>query len=197
MRIALGTRMLTPPITRNPKGGTVKRLAIIAVATAAFVLSAVPAFGDSTGAVAMSIEVAAPCVTISPASVTFPSKPFSPSPTSPVFSIANTEHGVTNCSAGGEQIFARGSNATGTSGASWTLADATSAIGVDKYALRLEGTSSEGWKGVVTLSLADQLVKALGAGSSLTFGAGLYMPTVESSGAGQTMSMSVTYTATL
>lgn len=174
-----------------------KRLTIIAVATAAFVSSAVPAFGDSTGSVAMSIEVAAPCVTISPASVTFPSKPFGASPTSPVNSFASQEHGVTNCSAGSEQIYARGSNATGTSGASWTLVNGSLSIGVDKYALHLEGTSSEGGKAVLTLSLADQLAKALGAGSSLTFLTTLTMPTAESSGAGQTMSMSVTYTATL
>jgi hypothetical protein len=173
-----------------------RRIAVaasLALATTAFAVSAVPAFGDSTGSVAMSIEVAAPCLTISPASVTFPSKPFTTSPSTPVRALSTQQHSVTNCSGGSEQIFARGSNATGTSGASWALG---SSVGVDNYALAIEAQGGLG-HATVQLSLADQLVKSVDGGASLAVDAYLYMPTAESSGAGQTMAMSVTYTATL
>jgi hypothetical protein len=175
-----------------------KRLLIstgaVAVTAVYFALAALPAFGDSSGSVAMSIEVAAPCVTISPASVAFPSSPFSTSTTTPTWVMASPGHSVTNCSAGKESVYAKGSNATGSSGASWTLA---SWVGVDAYVLQLAGSTPEGGKPKVTLTLTDQLVTQVGSSLSMPVDASLGMPVVESSGAGQTMSMSVTYTATL
>lgn len=171
-----------------------RRLTIVAIATAALAVSAAPAFGDSSGSVGMSIEVAAPCLTVSPATVTFPSSPFSTSTTTSASVMASPRHSVTNCSAAKESIYAKGSNAAGSGGASWALASST---GVDTYVVQLATSTPEGGHQKVNLTLTDQLVTQVSPALSLSVDAFLGMPTVESSGAGQTMSMSVTYTATL
>ena len=154
---------------------------------AAFGLSAVPALSADSGTLNMSVAVASPCLTVSPEAGTFGPKTFSPSAESPSTTDLDTRPTVTNCSASSEPLFVRGTNAVG-AGATWTLADPQS-IAVNRYALR---------SGSQALTVTDAPVAsgALAAGDVIRPVVVLYMPTAGSDGAGQTMSMSLTYTAT-
>jgi hypothetical protein len=178
--------------------GRVKRLLLIVGAVAVSFAAAVPAFGGGSGSLALSIEVATPCLTVGPSAVSFPSRGFSVSAATPSTVDASPRHTVTNCTGSSELLFVRGSNAAGTGAAAWALVSATS-IDTNKYGLALHewDAATATHKGGAVLSLQDQALSTIDpARPPREFDATLTMPTVGSDGAGQTMSMSVTYTAT-
>ena len=166
-----------------------KRWIYIAVGIAAlsvFAVSATPAFTADNGTVNMTIQVASPCITVSPQSVEFTPKTFSASATEPTTSDASAMPEVTNCAAASESLFMQASNAAGSLGAQWSLTS-PSGIGVNQYALKVgQQAATPGLAAFGSLAAGDTRKNPLV----------LYMPTAGSAGSGQTMSMSVTFTAT-
>jgi hypothetical protein len=151
-------------------------------------LSALPALGADSGTLNMSVAVASPCLTIAPESAAFAAQTFSASAESPSTTDLDTRPTVTNCSESSEALFVRGTDAVGSVGARWTLGDPQS-IAVNHYALK---------SGSQALSVGNEPVASgpLAAGDVTRPAVVLYMPTAGSDGSGQTMSMSLTYTAT-
>ena len=180
------------------------------VAGVAFVIAAcalVPATaaaqssGDVSGTVTVQ-QPASPCITIDNTSVAFGTLGFSPSPTSTIFGDANPSTTLTNCSgpsgSGGvtQQLFARGSDATG-SGALWNLAATTTpcSAGQDVYGYTVR--PNPGTANGTSLTATDVLLSSTwGPGPDAGWLHRIYMPCAGSSGAGQTMSTNVTFTAT-
>jgi hypothetical protein len=167
-----------------------KRIFLCGLVTAlgALGLSALPAFSADSGALNMTVAVASPCLTVAPDSGTFGPKSFSASAEAPATTDLDTRPTVTNCSQTSEALFVRATDALGSGGASWTLTDPQS-IGVNHYALK---------SGSQALDSRDAPVTSgpLAAGDLIRPVVLLYMPTAGSDGSGQTMSMSLTYTAT-
>ena len=156
-------------------------------AAAALAVSATPAFTAGEGTVNLSIQVASPCITVSPDNSTFAPRTFSVSAAAPTTSDAADRPRVVNCSEAAESLFVRATDATGSFGASWQLVD-PAGIDVDKYALKV---------GAQAASRANQPWGfRLAAGDLADPPLVLYMPVAGSSGSGQTMSMSLTFTAT-
>jgi hypothetical protein len=136
----------------------------------------------------MTVAVASPCLTVTPDSGTFGPQTFSASAESPSTTDLDTRPTVTNCSGSSEPLFVKGTDALGDAGATWTLA-APQTIAVNRYALK---------SGSQALTVTSESVASglLAAGDVIRPFVVLYMPTAGSDGAGQTMSMSLTYTAT-
>jgi hypothetical protein len=157
-------------------------------ALAALSLSALPAFSADSGAVNMTIEVASPCILVAPDNVALEPATFSASEESPSKSLTKSSHQVQNCAGKSEPLFARTTNAVGSTGATWLIVHPQT-IGLNRYALQLDSQP---------LSASDEAVSSgpLAAGEARTFNLMLWMPTAGSDGSGQTMSMSLTYTAT-
>jgi hypothetical protein len=167
-----------------------KRIFLCGLVTAlgALGLSVLPAFSADSGSLNMTVAVASPCLTVAPESGTFGPKSFSASAETPSTTELDTRPTVTNCSQTSESLFVKGTDAVGSGGASWTLTDPQS-IGVNHYALK---------SGSQALGVRDEPVASgsLAAGDIVRPPVLLYMPTGGSDGGGQTMSMSLTYTAT-
>jgi hypothetical protein len=159
----------------------------LAVAAAVFAASAAPALTADRGTVNMTVQVASPCLTVSPESIAFPAASFSTSAESPSTTEAPDRATVTNCSASSESLFFNATDAVGSVGAKWALGSPQS-IGINRYGLRV--ASQEASAGNQSLN------GALAAGDVRRDPLVLVMPTAGSDGAGQTMSMSLTYTAT-
>lgn len=174
-----------------------KRLLSIAIVAAAaltaFAASALPAFGDDSGTVNAQVTVDAPCITVGPTGgIDFGTLLLE---TSGRNGVPNGGVSFTNCSGQDEKIFVRG---TGGSAASWnldsTIDDCTSEA-LDNYSLLVqEQAQLATWQ--VILTETDRLA------SSGPFSAGehpvdtfLYMPCTGSSGAGETMSFQIVFTA--
>ena len=161
---------------------------IVAMAAAAVLaVSATPAFTADQGTVNMTIAVASPCITVSPQNIAFPGSTFSPSVESPSKSEAGNRVDVTNCSESSESLFISATDASGSLGASWTLGT-PGTIDINRYGL-LVGTQP-------ATKSNQPIGSPLTAGNIRRDPLMLYMPLAGSSGSGQTMSMSLTYTAT-
>jgi hypothetical protein len=149
--------------------------------------------GDGTGTVDAVITMAdsTVCIELSTSSVDFGTEQFGQ-----VGVVATPEIVVMNCSDVWLRLYARGSNATG-AGASWALLknDATCAdtLGLDNYHLGLhENQAVVDWRlGTTNTELED-----IDAGSPGSFSATIDTACPGSSGAGQQMSMQITFTAT-
>jgi hypothetical protein len=136
----------------------------------------------------MTIEVASPCILVAPDNVALEPATFSASAESPSKSLTKSSHQVQNCAGKSEPLFARVTDAAGSTGATWLIVHPQT-IGLNRYALQLD---------TEPLSTSNQAVSSgpLLSGESRPFDLTLWMPTAGSDGAGQTMSMSLTYTAT-
>jgi hypothetical protein len=162
------------------------------LALLAFGASAVPVFGSDNGSVTAHVAVqAAPaaCITVLGTTVDFGTRPFNPAGSST--SAQASPIIVTGCATGGMNLLARGTNATSAT-ASWTLtADSMCPATpvVDQYNLRLFNTN---------LTTSDSMVlPMMGPNEQVSLPPAITMPCVGSSGAGQTMSMSYVFTATI
>ena len=168
-----------------------RRIAIasaVALGVGAFAVSALPAGAADSASVNLSIAVASPCILVSHDNVQFDPATFSPSVDSPTTSLAKSSYQVANCSQKSEPLFVKATDASGPNGAAWTLVNRTN-IGVNQYGLEVDHQA---------LSKVDQAVAsgALLPSESRPTSQLLFMPLTGSDGAGQTMSLSITYTAT-
>jgi hypothetical protein len=147
--------------------------------------------GSDNVAVAAQVTVpsSAACIQISTNAVDFGTLPLGSSdqPGTP-------DIGVTNCSGLGSDIYAHGSDASGT-GAAWSLIDSTETsadtLGLDHYRLGLEQTGTE-----TGLSTTNKLLESLATGASGTHTARIFTACPGSTGSGTTMSMQITFLAT-
>jgi hypothetical protein len=147
--------------------------------------------GSDSGAVAAQVTVpsSAACIEISTSAVDFGTLPLGSEdqPGSPDIT-------VTNCSGLSSDIYAHGSNASGT-GAAWSLVDSAErcadALGTDHYHLGLEQAGSE-----TGLSTTNKLLESLSSGAGGTHTARIFTACPGSSGSGTTMSMQITFLAT-
>jgi hypothetical protein len=155
-------------------------------ASAVLAAAATPAFTADQGTVNLTVQVASPCITVSPDSTSFGPMSFSASAESPSSKDAADRPRITNCSASAESLFVQGTDAVGSLGARWTLGTPET-IGRNRYGLKVGAQSAT--------ATNQPLGAALAAGDVREYPLALFMPTSGSDGSGQTMSMSATYTA--
>ena len=174
-------------------------LALIA-ACSALALTAVPTFASDSGSVAARVNVAEPCIIVTgvapsggqTSTLDYGTLALSTSSST----VENTQYAnYSDCSGSPETIFVKGTDALGGS-STWNLVPDGNpcSAGVDKYGVRVTG----GQNTISTrLTLTDQQFLA-GFTSSSPTGANvtLIMPCTGSSGRGQPMTFSVTFTAT-
>ena len=174
-----------------------RKTGAIAAALTATAALAIPAAAtaQSSGVVTGTVSVPAPCITIDATSVGFGTLAFSPS-TATVVGDASPDTFVTNCSRGTQQLFAHGSDAVGSGTGLWSLiADgAPCNAGPDKYRYSLRPVGENTSSGVYMTNTDAVLSSAMA--TDLAFTHRIYMPCTGSSGAGETMSTNVTFTAT-
>lgn len=169
-----------------------KKLLAGVLAIGLLAASSGPAFGDDEGTVSAQVTAAAPCIQVTPATLDFGTLGFSQSQVS--FASASRPLDVTNCGAA-IGLLGRGSDATSTSGAAWDL-DTDGELDcptTDRYVQRVD----TGGASVPLHDTSDTNLRALGAGEVADLGAIVVMPCVGSSGAGQVMTFSYTFTAVL
>lgn len=150
--------------------------------------------GTDDGVVAadVTVQAAAACIELSISSVSFGTLALGA-----VDQLGSPTVTVGNCSTSGETILASATDATGP-GATWTL-DATTAactgqqpLGTDRYHLKLAPSGLP----AVTLSTLAQQIETIAAGAGNDHKLRISTACPGSTGAGQTMTMQVTYTAT-
>jgi hypothetical protein len=190
-----------------------KRLlaAIAALAVLGLAAGAVPAFTADNGTVTVSVTAqapAAPCLTVAPGTVDFGTLPFS-RPGIPNISSGNASLTTTNCGTANQNLLGSATDATGPTGP-WFLATSTGTPnpcgqgveGANSFFLRIAPLSAGAPFDVLFLSRTPTLVPApLGgpavfpAGSSHSTQLRLYMPCEGSEGAGETKTLTATFTA--
>lgn len=181
----------------------------LAVATAYFVLSALPALGADSGTVNAQVTVASPCLTLDVTSINFGTGSFS-QPSQAMTQLQNHQLNVSSCGTTSQGLFARGTDATASDGsdATWALIGSAQSDlctqGLNKYFLSnylWNGSSQVASVGItpVNRQFVDQTSAGyrLAAGGSLRIDQLLFMPCTGSAGAGKTMNFQLTYTATL
>jgi hypothetical protein len=171
----------------------------LATAVAAAVLAgglASPTLAADTGTVDVSIDVASPCIVVTPNVVYFD--------TLPIGDLAGTDTGLTytNCSVAPERIYGRVTDATGPGGVTWTPTDFNfdpstgtgwcPGIGLNKYAV-LMIRDAEG----LSLRILDRELETVQPEATGTYDRlGIAMPCAGSDGGGSVMSFTTTFTAT-
>lgn len=167
----------------------------ILVALGAFFASGIPVFGDTGGTVPATVTVpAAVCVTVDTTPISYGTLPFSPDGSA---SVSNRSvGGVTSCSTVNQDLAVAGANATGNLGASWDLVAAGSCpgMGIDKFKHVIQDPDSS-FLGLTTTGQILTLLSPSEVIGSLT--TDFIMPCQGSEGAGQTMSTSIIFTATI
>jgi hypothetical protein len=153
----------------------------------------------ASGGLELKVSVApeaAPCLLLDAATVDFGELPFSTEN-----QLSSGAGGVvaTSCSTRSEAIYLRGTDATGNGQppASWALSSVGGpcAAGVDQYGASLS-TDIGGGPVVAQLSTTKSSWVVLAAETAASVDVGYQMPCVGSTGAGQTMTSVVTFTAT-
>lgn len=173
----------------------IRRVAI-SMATAALVGGlASPVLAADTQTVNAEVSLVAPCLTVSTLSVDF--GPMLPE-VDGTSSLSFRPIRYSNCAAGGEQVFARGTNAIEVGGpATWSLSGGGIAcpdFGVNRFRLFLM-TAAEGLGS--SLTTVDQLVDTVPAESDgIRDQLILRAPCQGSDGVGSTMSFQIVFTAT-
>jgi len=137
----------------------------------------------------VTVPSSAACIELSTGSVDFGTLPLGSEdqPGSPDIT-------VTNCAGLSSDIYAHGSDASGTA-AAWSLVDSTETcadtLGTDRYRLGLEQTGTE-----TGLATANKLLESLASGAGGTHTARIFTACPGSTGSGTTMSMQITFLAT-
>jgi hypothetical protein len=153
--------------------------------------ASVPAFGDSTGAVAARVQVASPCLIVTPSSVDFGTItfPFQANGIGPEQPFAINICGIT------QTILARGTDATSSpAGVSWQLGPAGGSCQRNVYGenVRVQAPIAGG----AILTTTDQVVLQE-ARSNVAGTLQVLAPCAGSDGAGQVMTFSYVFTATM
>ncbi len=179
-------------------GGAMRKLGLVGsvvLATSVWLAATVPVFGDDTGVVTATVNVQdVPCITLGTTNINYGQKAFSTSLT-----FVNAPSSISNidsCSTSAQTLLGTGSLATGTL-ASWSPVPTLSCSGPStneyRHTLRNLESSAD-----VHLSLSAQSLGTLaGNQQDASVGTMLLMPCTGSDGAGQTMAMQVTLTATV
>ena len=177
------------------KSGFSRRVSVLAIvgATLGLILGATPGMGADNGTVdaQVTVEQAAACIELSTSAIGFgtlalgaENVPGTPGVT------------VTNCGGADATILASGTNASGT-GAAWALVDSAATcadtLGTDNYHL---GLATPAGASIATLSTSNKELGTLAAAASVDHVARISTACPGSSGAGQTMSMQISYIAT-
>jgi hypothetical protein len=179
-------------------------IATCALAAIALAASAAPALTASDGTVTLTVTAQAPpapCLTVTPETLDFGTKPFSTPGGDNSGAVFLT---LTNCGTATQHVVAAGTDASGPTGA-WALTDVVSgsicSLGTDKYSVFALGPTSgrdyvRAQLGVTPTMLAVSgdpypLVPSGVAPVTLV----LTMPCQGSNGAGATKSLSATFTA--
>jgi hypothetical protein len=176
-----------------------RRIGTFLAATALTGTIAGPTFAADNGAVDATVTVATPCILVTPSQVDFGTLPFSPlgAPTSSGLAAVS----YTNCADIPERVYARGSDATGSSPGgpiTWTLTPAP-ACGSTTNPILNEYTVAtvDGVNPAKPLSGADLELETVAAASQGAVNQlAILMPCAGSDGAGSLMSFQVTFTAT-
>jgi hypothetical protein len=174
------------------------------IVVGALALLALPAFSDSSGSVSAQVQIAATCVTVSPASVNFGTLPFTQNTTGSGPSVGSQPITVTNCSPSSENYLGAGTNAHGggpTSTTVWTLTQPTVDIATDpctwgpnQYEAGLGSSSAIHWLGTANTPLTSTWASAT-AGEVKNGFATILMPCQGSNGTGEIVGFSYTITA--
>jgi hypothetical protein len=167
------------------------RFAIMATLLVSALVAPASTMAAGNGTVSAQVTVATPCITVG-SNINYGTKAFST--LSPFVSkTSNGTSSYTNCSSDPEKIYVRGSNAVSTSSAAtWQLTGTNACnAGVNRY-YHSVGDDVGG----ANLTLSDQLINpAAAAGATKTLFATVEMPCSGSDGAGETMTFSITVTA--
>ena len=157
-------------------------------------ISGTAAFGADNGTVNATVSVQdVPCVTVGTPSIDYGTKAFSDGT---LVTGSGTISNVDSCSTAAQTLSAKGSDATGSAGAAWTLVSSFGCGTGSTNEYRHTVRNSTG--ATVTLSLADQAIWNLTSNQQdVSIPTTLIMPCEGSSGAGQVMSMQVILTATI
>ena len=153
-----------------------------------------------TGGLELRVTVpreAAPCVLLDATSLDFGTLPFS---TEALLSEGSAAVSVQSCSTGSQALYSSGTDATGTSGALWSLSSVGGnpcAIGVNTYGVALGTDGSGGMPATFQLSTLASSWIVQQAEATVPAGVDYQMPCVGSDGAGQTMTSQVTFLATV
>jgi hypothetical protein len=161
-------------------------------------LSGVGTDGGS-GGVTIEVDVeapAVPCLLVSSSHLDFGTLAFS---TSDALSTASRDVTISSCSSGDEAVLAQGTDATGDGdpAGAWTLSSAGGnpcVAPIDTYGIGLTGDAGQG-PTVLQVSTGTSSWLTLGAEASAPTTVDYLMPCEGSSGAGQTMSSQITFTA--
>ena len=167
------------------------------VGLVAFGVSAVPVFGADSGTVNAQVSAGVTaCITTTTdaanSNVDFGTLSFNATGAS-VVSNGSPSITVANCGSTTQSLFARGTDATGTS-ATWTLTNGTvcdTSGTPNQYRLGINPLAGPLWLTTTNLNVASQMVSG-----SNTYVPNLVMPCTGSQGNGQTMTMSYIFTAT-
>ena len=177
----------------------------LVLVVAAFAASAAPALTADNGTVAVTITAAAPpapCLTVTPGTVDFGTLPFS-SDNGSGRKESNSDITVTNCGTAGQNLLGSTTNAAGPGG-SWTATSYYPSLTVepcpapDRFYLSIFGFTVPAL--YMTATPAPVLASSGGppavfpAGDKV-FRMGLLMPCVGSNGAGETKTLTATFTA--
>ena len=163
-----------------------------AVATTLWAAATAPVFATDNGTVDAQVTVATPCITVSPQSLDFGTLPFS---TAAGTSTQAMPVEISNCGAGPEQLYGRGTDASLGGATVWSLvSDQTPcAAGVNTFNLIFLSSTPPN----TYASTTDQLLETVGSGGVANNGAvSIAMPCVGSDGAAQTLSFQILFTAT-
>jgi type 1 fimbria pilin len=193
-----------------------KWIALTAVAAALFAVGAAPAFTADSGSVAVTVTAQAPpapCLTVSPGTADFGTRPFSKPSGRSEWRVPNIR--TTNCGTAAQNVSVTGTNATGPSG-SWQLGywetdggtgnpcDAPANGGRDIYFL---GTNGAPGPDVLlarsSITIAPRFLLRSGDLAPAVWTAGqasdvtleIEMPCEGSNGAGEQKSLSITFMA--
>ena len=169
------------------------RRAVVAVVTSLLgvMLSTTPGMAADSGTVdaQVTISESAACIELSVSAISFGTLALGAEDVSGSPAIS-----VSNCADADATILASGTNATGASG-TWNLVDSTATcantLGLDNYHLGLATPEI-----VTTLSTSNKEVASLAAAASIDHVARIWTACPGSLGAGETMSMQISYVAT-
>jgi hypothetical protein len=177
-------------------------LGAFALAAVAMTATAVPALSADSGSVAVSVTAqapAAPCLTVTPGAVDFGTLPFSRSNGEQIGAHAGVT--ITNCGTAGQNLLAATTDAVGPGGSWRPLALSGTAdicTAPDRFYLSLASTSRPDLYLVGT----PAPVLATGGGPPAVFPPGangfqllIIMPCQGSNGAGETKTLTATFTA--
>ena len=181
------------PVRRKVR--TTRRGSMVAVigSMLGLALGTTPGFAADSGAVdaQVTVSAAAACIELSTGSISFGTLALGAGNQAGTPGIT-----ITNCGDADASLMASGTDAAGT-GAAWTLQDSAATcadtLGTDNYHLGLADTAGAP---IATLSTEGKDVGTLAAASSANHVAHIWTACPGSSGAGQVMSMQISYLAT-